>query len=381
MADVEFDDFDDVGAVQDQPRRGRLSRAVNWAGAATSVALVLGLAVWGYRLAVRDVSGIPVIQALEGPARVAPENPGGDLAQHQGLAVNSVAAFGEAAPAADRLRLAPRPAELAEEDAAMGEMGAPSIAPPPAGPAAPAIALAAPETTIPASLPAAGAAAEPVTDAEAARALAEQISRGAEPLAAEPLPDPGPEALPDIAATEELAAPDLPFIDATDAIAAAIAADVAGIAPPEGLLAAPEAAAGPGLARSPRPAARPATRPEGERLALLAEPEAVTAEAAPAAAPVPEALDIDPATLAAGTRLVQLGAYDDRATAAQEWDRIAQRFGALMEGKRRVIQQAESGGRTFYRLRVHGFDGVADARRFCAALLAENTSCIPAQVR
>ncbi|MEZ5884853.1 MAG: SPOR domain-containing protein [Paracoccaceae bacterium] len=56
-------------------------------------------------------------------------------------------------------------------------------------------------------------------------------------------------------------------------------------------------------------------------------------------------------------------------------------FGALMEGKQRVIQEASSGGRVFYRLRVHGFDDLAAARRFCAALVAEQANCIPAAVR
>jgi hypothetical protein len=53
------------------------------------VALVVGLGVWGYKLAVRDVRGVPVIQAMDGPMRIAPEIPGGEIADHQGLAVNA----------------------------------------------------------------------------------------------------------------------------------------------------------------------------------------------------------------------------------------------------------------------------------------------------
>ena len=44
-------------------------------------------------------------------------------------------------------------------------------------------------------------------------------------------------------------------------------------------------------------------------------------------------------------------------------------FGALLRARSRVIQPAESGGRTFYRLRVAGFDNRDDARKFCAALI------------
>ena len=95
MADIDFDDFD-----QDYPvtRSAAPSRWVNVIGATCSVALVLGLVVWGYKLAVRDVNGVPVVRALEGPLRISPENPGGDFAVHQGLSVNAVAAAGTAAP-------------------------------------------------------------------------------------------------------------------------------------------------------------------------------------------------------------------------------------------------------------------------------------------
>jgi hypothetical protein len=57
------------------------------------------------------------------------------------------------------------------------------------------------------------------------------------------------------------------------------------------------------------------------------------------------------------------------------------RFGAYLEGKSRIVQEASSGGRTFYRLRAHGFIDIADARRFCSALVAENADCIPVVTR
>ena len=91
--------------------------------------------------------------------------------------------------------------------------------------------------------------------------------------------------------------------------------------------------------------------------------------------------EIDPATLALGTRLVQLGAFDSASQARSEWVKLVERFGDLMSGKAVVIEAAESGGRTFYRLRGHGFAGEDDVRRFCAALVAENAACIPASVR
>ena len=48
-----------------------------------------------------------------------------------------------------------------------------------------------------------------------------------------------------------------------------------------------------------------------------------------------------------------------------------------MTDKARVIEQAQSGGKVFYRLRAHGFRDISDARRFCAALVAEEIGCIP----
>jgi hypothetical protein len=50
-------------------------------------------------------------------------------------------------------------------------------------------------------------------------------------------------------------------------------------------------------------------------------------------------------------------------------------------GKTRIIQAAQSSGRTFYRLRAEGFTDEADQRRFCSALVAEQAACIPVTVR
>ena len=93
-----------------------LTTLTNVAGAVMSLALVAGIGVWGYKLLVRDVSGIPVVRAASGEMRIRPEEPGGDTASHQGLSVNVVAAVGTAAKPADRLILAPKPIDLTAED-------------------------------------------------------------------------------------------------------------------------------------------------------------------------------------------------------------------------------------------------------------------------
>jgi hypothetical protein len=119
-----------------------------------------------------------------------------------------------------------------------------------------------------------------------------------------------------------------------------------------------------------------------------AEPAAVTPSqpsSADVSAAVPEepgeVREIDSASLPPGTRLVQFGAFNDAEEARAAWAALGARFGSLMEGKRRVIEQAEAGGRIFFRLRAEGFEDLADARRFCAPLVAEGADCSPVLTR
>ena len=95
----------------------------------------------------------------------------------------------------------------------------------------------------------------------------------------------------------------------------------------------------------------------------------------------PPTSEVDPATIPAGTKLVQLGAFDDDPSARAAWAVLQTQFTDLMGTKALVVQQATSGGRVFYRLRAHGFADEDETRRFCAALLAENASCIPVSQR
>lgn len=332
MADADYDfggDYgqDRQGASAGAPGPGRLARRyANLAGAVTSLALVAGLGYWGYKLAVRDVQGVPVIQALDGPMRVSPETPGGEIIDHQGLAVNEVAAVGAAAPMPDVLVLAPRPIELSDEDMA-GLAGAASVDP----------------SLVAAPLP-----------GETDLALA----------AAPPAESASPTELAIDAALAE-ALGEAPATDfAEDAL---VEAPVVELANPEP---APEGA----IAVSPRPKARPATT-------ATAASGANAGAATSKAVAVTASIEVDPATIPAGTRLVQFGAFDSLDEARAEWMRLQGQFGELMADKGLVLQPAESGGRTFYRLRAHGFEDEADARRFCTAFVAKATICIPVPQR
>lgn len=339
----------------------RLGAATHYAGAAVSLALVAGVAVWGYQLVMRDVNGIPVVRAMEGPMRVAPDNPGGELANHTGLAVNAIAAVGSAAPPEDVLTLAPAGAGLTDEDlevalapadgdvtpmaevedgligtVAAVETTALSDLPaaPPAGEQA--AAAAAPAEAAPATLAPAPAAAEPAElTAEQVLALADQIAAGVDPLSDLA---PGTDAPVGLSVEGEAITDDARFT--------VIPADV------------------PGVAVSLRPAPRPGNR-------AVPVPAAATAPAAATPAAVSAALP-------AGTALVQFGAFESPEIAAQEWDRLSAGLGGLLTGKTRVIQEATSGGRVFFRLRASGFADMAEARSFCSAVIAEGPDCIPA---
>ena len=93
------------------------------AGAVVFVGLVAAMGVWAWRLGTRDAGEVPIIRAMAGPTRVAPEEPGGLRAAHQGLEVNAVLA-GQPAPAPRVEPAAARPAPevLAAEDAPQGEL-------------------------------------------------------------------------------------------------------------------------------------------------------------------------------------------------------------------------------------------------------------------
>lgn len=333
MADVDFDDFD-AGYGAPIGQQMRVSRLVTLGGAVSSVALVIGLGIWGYNLAVRDVHGIPVIRAMEGPMRIAPENPGGEVADHQGLAVNNVAAVGVAAPPPERLLLAPRPMELTEEDQAglaNGTVAAASDAKAPVAPDALAPLLAAPAPLV-TSLQDASSVSAPPPVAASAPVTAPDPQQGAVEMA---LAEALSESVAETVVTED------------------VNVELAAVAPETT------------DSGAPRPRARPAT--EGAP-ALAAAPDAA------ATAPVTE---IDPATLTAGTRLVQLGAFDTAEDARTEWTRLLNANSDLLAGKALVVQAAASGGREFFRLRAAGFGTEDEARALCSALLQRDSTCIP----
>ena len=317
------------------------------------------MAVWAIDLTFRDVSGVPVIAALEGPMRVAPKDPGGTVAPFQGMALSDITSGGVAAPAPDQIVLAPPPVTL----------NAP--------------ALAERMATAEASQSAAYAAAVAASEADEPQATPGQTAEIAAPERLESL---------ELASVEADA--DQVLVGASAPVEQVVVIPAVTTAPSEPVAAVVSAKAS-GISQSSRPRQRPA----GQRPAALRNgPATVPTEApaqsegtrvasietsVPASAPAPvvSSRDVDPSTIKPGTRVVQLGAFGSESVARSEWDRLEGRFRAYMVGKGRMIQKANSGGRDFWRLRVVGFDDSSDARRFCAELLAKDAACIPVTVR
>jgi len=306
---------------------GNFASAANWLGAAMSLALIVGVSVWGYRLIMRDVSGVPVVQAIEGPMRVAPDNPGGQIARHAGLAVNDVAGTGASTPPPDQLVLAPRPLDITDEDMPVAQLVVPETLNDQEQ-----LALVSLRQDTDAEAEAPIIALTDVIDADdPIQALADQIAANATPF------------------TEIAPAPETGVFDQP----ASEPENIASLVP----------ASVPGVARSLRPASRPAGLQQASLSVPVAAPSGVE--------------EVNASDIPAGTRLVQFGAFDSPEIAREQWGRLQARFGDYLVGKSRVIEEATSGGRIFYRLRAQGFADLSDSRRFCAAMVAEGADCIP----
>jgi len=299
-----------LNGVSPQPDPPQFSNNLaSWAGAIVSLGLVVGAGVWGYKLLVRDVTGIPVVRAIDGPMREQPDDPGGLQAAHQGLSVNNVAAEGTAAAPADRLVLAPPPIQLDTNDAPADPNQSAALVVPPA----PAEENSEPRTESITSL-------APIQSNDVDNAIDQVLAS----VTAETVETPAAQSEPAPRQVTE------------------------------------------GLGTSLRPKLRPAKR---------------SAPAPVEVASAAQNIEVAAGTLPAGTRLVQLGAFASAEIARAEWDKLQGKFGDYLSDKQRVVQKAESGGRTFYRLRAMGFADLSDARRLCSALKAENADCIPVVTR
>ncbi len=354
------------GGQGSDPGRPDLARIVGLTGAVLSAALMAGLVWWAWALMQRDVYGVPVVRALEGAMRESPADPGGSEARHQGLAVSRVQAEGMAAPPPAELVLAPQPVDLLPEDLPQSVlMAGKTLADAPAT-----------ATVAPAEALSAAPAAAPDSDVTLAALDPATLTQTVAPPA--PVPAPVAAAVPVPEASVASSAIEAALAEALGLSPADLPADraVAGLIP----------ASVPGVARSPRPA----PRPEGDGIdtaradaapVLVASAGATPAPQPWLSQPAPGVPSLNDATIAvapAGTgRVVQLGAFDTPDQAEAEWQRLTGEHADLLGGRERTVERAVTNGRTFFRLRAGGFADLADARRFCVALVATGAACIP----
>jgi hypothetical protein len=340
------------------------ARLARFAGAAVFLLLILGMAVWAYRLGTRDAAEVPIIRAMEEPARVQPADPGGLTAAHQGLEVNSVlAAVPTPTPTSETAaRLSPPTVTLAEEDGPQGELvlAAPEFAP-----------VAAPEV--------AGELRMPIgeDDIDAVARLDGDDRPNAPPTAERSPGEPVTfGAAPAEAASVSVSAS--ASDDGVDAPAAGADTDIGALI--ASLEPSDEAAADAADAATtgPRPRVRPAglvVRASAPAPAAAPAPQQVAALAPPAASAAAAPREVT--SLNSGTRLVQLGAFDSEAMARQTWSQILVRNGDLLGSKSLFLERATHNARVFYRLRVAGFQSADQTRIMCESLRARGVDCIP----
>lgn len=367
---VDGTDADDVERGGLLPSLGQL---VNMVGSFASVAIVAGVGYWGYQTVMRDVSGVPVIKALAGPVRVAPEEAGGVIATHAGLSVNEVAEEGAGSAPVDRLALAPRDVALTSED--VSGLGASPM-------------VARGDELTPTRVAAPGAVAPTRSET-----IADAVAQVAEELRADAAEEPR-------ASTLDLTSGAPGTTLSTDdllALADEIAGEIQPLAPlaeapvpGSSSVRVPTDSATPVGARVPQTvpgvvySLRPQLRPSGLVVpAVAAVPSSASSDdrvIGAVAEAIGEATPVQ-ASLPVGTQLVQLGAFGSEAIAASEWDRVSGAYGDYLRDRAPVIQRAVTNGKTFYRLRVRGFDSSDEANRLCAALSADGQACIPVVIR
>lgn len=321
MRELYGDDYESVagdGATRFLPEGAR-----RIAGAIVFLGLVGLMGTWAWRLGTRDAAEVPIVKAMGGPTRVAPEEPGGLQAAHQGLEVNGVLA-GQPAPRAAPAVARAAPEVLAAEDTPQGELVV----------AAPAI-------------------------------LAERVLAEAGDL---PVPPADGQAA-DMQAAEQLSVE--AAVDAVTAEDEEAAAQVAAAGPrpmnrPRDLV----------VARA-KPAPAPAAEPAVAKVAAAKPPAPKPAVAKPAATPATHEV----ASAKAGSRMVQLGAYDSEEMTRRAWSRLVSANPDLLSSKSLYVERTTANARVFYRLRVAGFANTEQTRVMCESLRSRGIDCIPVTVQ
>ena len=387
---------------KDEEGRRKFGPILTGVGAVASIALLAGISIWTYKLGVRDARDVPVVAALEGPARVSPDDKGGMTVAHQGHSVNKVLEGQGVEAVASSVSIAPQDGVLTSEDAPQAELKALAATQLPT--ARPKPAIAARETAADA-IARLDANKEPLLPGGTLVPQTAIIPRAPQTDIAT-VTDPAPEGTATEIATpnDEVAAlkPEIeaiaPALDVSETASTQATTLVEAPRPLEVAALGPLPPIGEGSIYAPALMRLPDARPADLNVAMadavnaaletvLAEgttsPEIVTPT--PAVAPVSQdtqvADNLDVIPLPAGTRMIQIGAYGSEAVARQQWDRLSGQHSDLLGAKDHFVQRTNSSGKVFYRLRVAGYDSKTATQDACAALSARGLPCITVTLR
>lgn len=174
-----------------------------------------------------------------------------------------------------------------------------------------------------------------------------------------------------------------------------VAPPPAGAAPAEGPppLATPLAALPqhPGSVPAPKPVPQQPAAPVAQSkplvLAGLASPAVkpppaplprAAAAAQPAVKPAAPAAP-QPAVKSSGKAAVQLAAMGSEEAAHAEWQQLTKKMPDLLNGRQPAFSRIERDGKTFWRVRVAGFNDAAQGRSFCEQVRAKGGGCSVAE--
>lgn len=350
---------------------------VNWAMGLLSVGLTVGFIYWGVQLSQRDPASLPVIRAAEGPARQLPRDPEGQIANFQGLSVNSVQSQADTKDI-NTIVLAPAPEEV-EDDVAPAFV--------PEAPNAPDAGV---QSDPLSSDPDAPNPIRSVTAEEAQKALEEAIALARIGTENQPADQSAPaENQQGQAVSVQEDRSQSRQNNATSGAGVQAEADTDE--------AAPAAAPGAETSFAPLQSSLPKLRPAKAAAQPSATEESVNPDPATRVAVAPTsrpaqtsdnqeassqngegALANEVAQVPVGTRLIQIGAFDSRSTAREIWKEVSARHQSLLAGRTIYIEPVQKNTTTLYRLRVLGFNSTDEARNHCIALENQNTPCITA---
>lgn len=145
--------------------------------------------------------------------------------------------------------------------------------------------------------------------------------------------------------------------------------------PLEGYASAPSALPEPGALTTPQATSATAAAAKRDTVpAAKPTPKPVTVAAVPAASTKPAAPKSAPA--AAGTHVVQVGAFGSDDEAMRFYKTLTGKMGGFISDKSPDVQVAEVKGRTYHRLRLAPFTSKSAANEYCAGLKAKGQDCL-----